>query len=102
MKTCVNVAFMAIPRFVAAGWNEALLASAGFELIETENRTMNVLKNASGRLMAMQAHRAELEQVSSPAAFERQQDYLQAVVDLSRRGAVSRVMYLAEVHARAV
>ncbi len=86
-------------QFVAAGWNERLLESAGFRLIETENRTMNVLKNASGRLAAMQAHRAELEQVTGAAEFESQQDYLETVVALSRRGALSRVMYLAEVHA---
>jgi SAM-dependent methyltransferase len=86
-------------QFVVAGWNEGLLESAGFRLIETENRTMSVLKNASGRLAAMQAHRAELEQVSSAADFENQQEYLETIVELSRRRAVSRVMYLAEVHA---
>ncbi len=86
-------------QFVAAGWNERLLETAGFRLIETENRTMSVLKNASGRLAARQAHRAELERVSSAADFESQEDYLETVVELSRRGAVSRVMYLAEVHA---
>jgi len=86
-------------QFVAAGWNERLLKSAGFRLVETENRTMSVLKNAGGRLTAMLAHRAELERVSSAADFESQQDYLETVVELSRRGAVSRIMYLAEVHA---
>ena len=85
-------------QFVATGWNEELLDTAGFRLVEIENRTMSVLKNASGRLAAMQAHRKELDQVVSAADFERQQDYLETVVELSRRGAVSRVMYLAEVH----
>jgi SAM-dependent methyltransferase len=37
-------------QFVVAGWNEHLLESAGFRLVETENRTMSVLENASGRL----------------------------------------------------
>ena len=86
-------------QFVAMGWNERLLESAGFRLIETENRTMSLLKNATGRLAAMKTHRAELERVSGAADFARQQDYLETVVGLSRRGAVSRVMYLAEVHA---
>lgn len=89
-------------QFVAAGWNETQLESAGFRLIETENRTLSVLKNASGRLAAMQAHRAELERVSGAAECQRQQDYLEIVVELARRGAVSRVMYLAEVDAPAV
>jgi SAM-dependent methyltransferase len=83
-------------QFVAAGWNEELLEAAGFRLIDTENRTISVLKNASGRLAALQAHRAELGQILSPADIERQQDYLETTVELSRRGAVSRVMYLAE------
>jgi SAM-dependent methyltransferase len=87
-------------QFVAAGWNAGLLESAGFRLIETENRTKSVLRNASGRLAAMQAHRAELGEVLSAADFASQQDYLKTVVELSRRGAVSRFMYLAEAHAR--
>lgn len=86
-------------QFVAPGWNEGLLASAGLQLIETQNRTTSVLKNASGRLAAMRAHRDEFERVSTTADFERQQDYLETVVKLSRRGGVSRMMYLAEVHA---
>jgi SAM-dependent methyltransferase len=86
-------------QFVAAGWNEHLLESTGFRLVETENRIMSVLKNASGRLAAVQVHREELERVSSAADVASQQDYLETVVELSRRGAVSRVMYLAEVHA---
>jgi SAM-dependent methyltransferase len=85
-------------QFVTEGWNEGLLESAGFRLIETENRTVSVLKTAGGRLAAMLAHRAEFERLSSAADFERQRNYLETVVELSRRGAVSRIMYLAEVH----
>ena len=86
-------------QFVPPGWNEQLLESAGFRLVETENRTMSVLKNASGRLAAVKARRLELERVTSAADFASQQDYLETGVELSRRGAMSRVMYLAEVHA---
>lgn len=88
-----------LTHFVAAGWNEHLLASAGLRLVETENRTMSALKSAIGRLAAAQAHRGELERVSSAADFATQQAYLETVVQLSRRGAVSRLMYLAEVQA---
>jgi SAM-dependent methyltransferase len=91
--------FHGYTQFVSPGWNERLLESAGFRLIETENRTIGALKNASGRLAAMQAHRAELERASAAADFESQQNYLATVVELSRRGAMSRVMYLAEAHA---
>lgn len=84
-------------QFVAPGWNESLLESAGFRLIETDNRTSSVLSNAGGRLAAMHRHRAELEKVSSATEFQSQQDYLEIVVQLGRRKAVSRIMYLAEV-----
>jgi cyclopropane fatty-acyl-phospholipid synthase-like methyltransferase len=84
-------------QFVNPGWNERLLESAGFRLIETEDRTPSVLRNASGRLAAMRAHRAEIEEVSGAENFESQQDYLETVVALSQRRAMSRIMYLAEV-----
>ena len=85
--------------FSAPGRNEALLESAGLRLLETKNRTASVLRNASGRLAAMRAHRRELEQLSGAAEYERQEDYLEIIIELARRGAVSRLMYLAEVRA---
>lgn len=89
-------------QFVAPGWNEKLLANQSFRLIESEDRTSSVLKNASGRLAAMNAHRTELEQLSGASAVASQQDYLETLVDLSQRHVVSRFMYLAEAHAAAV
>lgn len=83
-------------QFVAAGWNERLLTSAGFRLLEVENRTQSALRNASGRLAANTAHRAGLVSALSVADVDRQNEYLQSVVDLSRRGAISRLMYMAE------
>ncbi|MEX8520923.1 MAG: class I SAM-dependent methyltransferase [Leptothrix sp. (in: b-proteobacteria)] len=85
-------------QFVTPGWNEQLLAAAGFRLVESEDRTASVLRNASGRLAAMNAHRPELEQLSGASAVTRQQDYLETLVDLSKRHVVSRFMYLAEVN----
>jgi hypothetical protein len=64
-------------------------------LIEHEDRTASVLRHATGRLTARDAHRRELEPVEGSAGFERQQRYLEAV-DLSRRGSVTHSMYLAE------
>ena len=57
---------------------------------------MSVVTNACGRLTALQAHRAELEQMSSAAEVESQQHYLETVIELSRRDALSRVMYLSQ------
>jgi hypothetical protein len=72
--------------------------AVGFRLLETENRTESVLKNASGRLDAGLAHRGELEQLEGRHTFERQQQYLETVVELSQSGAMSRMMYLVESH----
>jgi SAM-dependent methyltransferase len=82
-------------QFVTPGWNEDLIASAGFRLIETEDRTASVVRNAGGRLAAITAHRAELEDMWGADEFKKQRAYLETVVALSRRGALSRVMYLA-------
>ena len=83
-------------QFVAAGWNERLLASAGFRLLEVENRTRSALRNAGGRLAANEAHRAELVSAVGAAEVERQQEYLQSVMELARRGAISRLTSLPE------
>ncbi len=89
-------------QFVVPGWNEQLLAAAGFRLVELEDRTESVFNSASGRLVAMNAHRAELEQLSGASVIASQQDYLETLVDLSIRRVVSRFMYLAEAQAAAV
>jgi len=83
-------------QFVAHGWNERLLESAGFRLVETEDRTESVLKNAAGRLAAMRTHRAELERLQGATDWEEQRSYLETVVELSRSRAISRIMYLAQ------
>ncbi len=86
-------------QFVGPGFNEQLLEAVGFRLLETEDRTAGVLKNATGRLDARLAHRAELEQLEGCHAFERQQRYLKTVVELSQRGAMARMMYLVTTRA---
>jgi len=83
-------------QFVAPGWNERLLAAAGFAVLATEDRTPSVLKNAGGRLAALHAHRTALEQASSADDVAGQAEYLETVIDLSRRGAISRLMFLAQ------
>lgn len=89
-------------QLVVAAWNERLLAAAGLRLIESEDRTTSVLNAARGRLRALQAHRAELEELTGVAAVAGQQDYLETVADLSERRALSRVMYLVETGASPV
>jgi sarcosine/dimethylglycine N-methyltransferase len=85
-------------QFVAPGFNERMLESAGFRVLEVEDRTPSVTRNASGRLAAIRAHRAELERADWGSELLREPDYLETVIELARRGAVSRMMYLTEVH----
>ena len=82
--------------FAAPGFNERMLEQSGLRLLEIEDRTAGALRNATGRRAARLAHRAELESLEGAAGFERQQRYLETVIEISRRGAVSRIMYLAE------
>jgi len=83
-------------KLVAPGFNERMLESAGLSLLEVEDRTASVLANAEGRLAARVAHRRELEEVEGAATWERERGYLETVIAVSRRGALSRMMYLAE------
>lgn len=84
-------------QFVPPGFNEEILQAAGFRLIDQEDRTSSVLLNARGRLRAMGAHQLALEDLGGKEAFARQQRFLEAVVALSERRALSRVMYFAEM-----
>lgn len=83
-------------QFAPPGFNERMLAAAGFRLVGTEDRTASVLRNAGGRLRAVLAHRAALEAAQGAQAVARQQRYLETVVAMAERGALARVMYLAE------
>jgi SAM-dependent methyltransferase len=82
--------------FVPPGFNESMLERAGFRLLEREDRTASLLRNARGRVAARSAHRAALEAVEGVTGFERQMRYLETVVDLAQRGAVSRMTYVAQ------
>jgi len=59
-------------QFVPAGWNEQLLEAAGFRLLEIEDRTSSVVRNANGRLAAIHNHSAELEKLSGVASLRAQ------------------------------
>jgi SAM-dependent methyltransferase len=83
-------------QFVPPGFNERMLELAGFRLMESGDRSASLLNTAAGRLSARLGHRAELEALEGSHGFERQQQYLQTIVNLAQRGAVSRWMYLAQ------
>lgn len=81
--------------FQPPGFNETLLEAAGLRLIATEDRTASLMRLAQSRSRARSAHRAELEKLEGEE-FELHQRYLETVFAISKRGAVSRLMFLAE------
>jgi len=83
-------------RFVAPGFNERCLEGAGLRLVESADRTEALIASAKGRLASRIAHREEIEAVEGAERFASQRSYLETVIALSERGAVSRMMYLAE------
>ena len=83
-------------QFVPLGYNERLLNAAGFRLVDCRDRTASLLATASGRLKARLNHQVELERHEGAAYFARQRQYLETVISLAQRGAMSRMMYLAE------
>lgn len=83
-------------QFVPSGFNEKALEDTGFRVELIQDRTAELLKNASGRLAARLAHRAELEQLEGVGYFGEQLNYLTTVIALAERGATSRFSYLAE------
>ena len=83
-------------QFVPPGLNERVLKDSGFEIIEVIDRTPSLLRTAKGRLDARLAHERELKDMEGATNFEREQQYLGVVVELSQRRALSRMIYLAQ------
>jgi cyclopropane fatty-acyl-phospholipid synthase-like methyltransferase len=83
-------------QFSATGYNERLLEAVGFALLESEDRTRAMQANADGRLRSRIENQADLERLEGVEGFNRYQAYLHSVIATAERGALSRVMYLAE------
>jgi SAM-dependent methyltransferase len=88
-----------VAHFCARGYNESLLEAAGFALLETEDRTRGLHANAEGRLRARIENRVEVERLEGAERFGRYQTYLRCIVAMAERGALSRLMYLAQAGA---
>jgi SAM-dependent methyltransferase len=84
-------------QFVPSGFNEDLLGKCGFRILEQRDRTNGVIANASGRIKARNNYRKELLSIEGEVKFEQQQRYLETVVNLAERKALSRISYLAEI-----
>ena len=84
-------------QFVPFGFNEATLQASGFKILSVTDLTAGVIQNASGRIRARKNHAQELIEIEGEKKFQEQQRYLDVVVKLSERRALSRFAYLAEV-----
>lgn len=84
-------------QFVPNGLNEDLLRNCGFHILQQQDRTDGVIANASGRIKARNNYRRELLSIEGEVKFEQQQKYLETVVNLAERKALSRISYLTEI-----
>jgi SAM-dependent methyltransferase len=82
-------------KFVVPGLNEQGLTDAGFEVLDVIDRTPGLAETAGGRLRARSSHESELKDIESQADFEREQRFLEVVVELAQRRALSRMLYSA-------
>ncbi len=83
-------------QYCAPGFNERTLECSGFIVLEIEDRTQSLLKNAQGRLEARKRYQRDFEQLEGPAGFAQYQAYLQSIISMAERTSLSRIMYLAE------
>jgi cyclopropane fatty-acyl-phospholipid synthase-like methyltransferase len=83
-------------QFVPPMFNEQTLEQAGLRVLATIDRTASLRAIAARRQATRLAHRTELERIEGPEAFDRHQRYLDCVRALARRGAIARMMYVAE------
>lgn len=83
-------------QLVPEGFNESILRSAGFRLLQLQDQSASVVRNARGRLRAVATHRRDLSRMLGEESVQRQERFLDNVIDLTERRVLTRIMYLAE------
>ena len=82
--------------FVPSGADERLLMEAGFELVETVDRTENMARVAERWRSAREARAVDLRRVEGDATFEGQQRFFEVATRLAAERRLSRFAF----HAR--
>ena len=82
-------------QFVCDGYNDEVLSRTGLDLVEKEVNNTGAVENARGRIRTRSKYAARLKRVQGKEDFEQEQLYLQAMVDLYQRGALTRLSYCA-------
>lgn len=82
--------------FVPPGFNEALIAQAGFKLVEQRDATENAALIARKWYEARQNNKDELVQIEGTERFDDLQRFFETVHKLTSERRLSRVVYVAE------
>ena len=82
--------------FVPPGFNEALIAQAGFKLVEQGDATENAALIARKWYEARQNNKDELVQIEGTERFDDLQRFFETVHKLTSERRLSRVVYVAE------
>jgi SAM-dependent methyltransferase len=82
--------------FAPAGFNETLIAQAGFRLVRQADVTANAALVSGRWHQARQAHRDELLRIEGEERFEGLQRFFDAVHRLTSERRLSRIVYVAE------
>jgi SAM-dependent methyltransferase len=81
--------------FVPAGYDETLLADAGFDVTNVVDRTPNMARTAQRRHDARAARAAALRDIEGDATFDGQQRFLQMAARLAAERRLSRFAFRA-------
>ncbi len=81
--------------FVPAGFDEAALAEAGFELMQRQDRTENMAAMAHRWREARQTHANDLRRIEGEDTFAGQQRFFEVAAELARSRRLSRFAFLA-------
>lgn len=78
-----------------AGYDEALLKQAGFEVERAEDRTQNMAVNAAGWREARSKREADLRKIEGDDVYYGQQRFLETAAVLAKERRLSRFALLA-------
>jgi hypothetical protein len=85
--------------FVPPGFNEALIAQAGFELVQTEDVSENAASVSRLWHEARQRRKDALIELEGEERFEGLQKFFAAVHSITSERRLSRIVYLVEKNA---
>ncbi|MGD9649625.1 MAG: class I SAM-dependent methyltransferase [Dongiaceae bacterium] len=95
VKELERRSFYGSTRFTPDGYNEQILKHIGFTVEDRTDTTDQVVANTKGRIEAREFYKSDLLALEGQQEFDRQQEYLKTVLDLSTSKRLSRFLYIA-------